>query len=73
LFHDKKGDRFVLHEDGSVYPLIDQSGYADDQEDYPVGFAGVTRLEQISDEENQSVANVACCKECTDQEWLQWN
>ncbi len=35
LFHDKKGDRFVLHEDGSVYPLVDQPGYAEDQENHP--------------------------------------
>jgi hypothetical protein len=35
LFHDKKGDRFVLQEDGSVYPLINQPGYAQDQEDHP--------------------------------------
>ena len=28
LFHDKEGDRFVLHEDGSVYLLIEQPGYA---------------------------------------------
>jgi hypothetical protein len=35
LFHDKKSDRFVLHEDGSVYPLVDQPGYAGDQEKHP--------------------------------------
>ena len=35
LFHDKGRDRFVLHDDGSVHPLIDQPGYAQAQRNHP--------------------------------------
>lgn len=35
LFHDCEGDRFVLYEDGSVQPLIDQPAYAKAQKARP--------------------------------------
>ena len=35
LFHDKERDRFVIHENGSVLPLIDQPGYAFAQRAHP--------------------------------------
>ena len=35
LFHNTRGNRFVLEVDGSVLPLIDQPGYAEAQSTYP--------------------------------------